>query len=142
MKDKKEHEEEIIIEPERKEDENGNRFSETIENLKKNKKVDSVLEYARHNTRDTVAFALLIIGILWMLGQPFNGGVLIGLVVGFYFSKELIGYVRDFNSYLEEQGPAKTVILGGGALALFFLAPGIFIGVAVMAALKYLLKSD
>ena len=85
MKDKKEHEEEIIIEPERKENENGNRFSETIENLKKNKKVDSVLEYARHNTRDTVAFSLLIIGILWMLGQPFNGGVLIGLVVGFYF---------------------------------------------------------
>jgi len=141
MSEKKENEEEIIIETETKE-EDGNKFSETIENLKKNKNVDSVLEYARNNTKDTIAFILLIVGILWMLGQPFNGGVLIGLVVGFYFSRELISYVRDFNSYLEEQGLAKTVILGGGALALFFLAPGIFIGVAVMAALKYLLKSE
>ncbi len=141
MPEKKENEEEIIIETETK-GEDGNKFSETIENLKKNKNVDSVLEYARNNTKDTIAFILLIVGILWMLGQPFNGGVLIGLVVGFYFSRELIGYVRDFNSYLEEQGLAKTVILGGGALALFFLAPGIFIGVAVMAALKYLLKSE
>jgi len=141
MSEKKENEEEIIVETETKE-EDSNKFSETIENLKKNKNVDSVLEYARNNTRDTIAFILLIVGILWMLGQPFNGGVLIGLVVGFYFSRELISYVRDFNSYLEEQGLAKTVILGGGALALFFLAPGIFIGVAVMAALKYLLKSE
>ncbi|CCB91643.1 putative membrane protein [Waddlia chondrophila 2032/99] len=141
MSDKKEHEEEIIVEKETKE-ESGKKFSETIENLKKNKNIESILEYARNNTKDTVAFVLLIIGILWMLGQPFNGGILVGLVVGFYFSKEFISYVKDFNSHLEEQGLAKTVILGGGALALFFLAPGIFIGVAVMAALKYLLKSE
>jgi hypothetical protein len=132
--------EEIIVETEEK-DEN-NRFSETIENLKKNKNVDSLLTYAQNNTQDTVAFILLIIGILWMLAQPFNGGVLVGLVVGFYFSKELIGFVKNFNGYMEDHGYAKAIILGGGALALFVLAPGIFIGIAVMTALKFLLKAE
>lgn len=132
--------EEIIVETEEK-DEN-NRFSETIENLKKNKNVDSLLTYAQNNTQDTVAFILLIIGILWMLAQPFNGGVLVGLVVGFYFSRELIGFVKNFNGYMEDHGYAKAIILGGGALALFVLAPGIFIGIAIMTALKFLLKAE
>lgn len=132
--------EEIIVETEEKED--NNRFSETIENLKKNKNVDSLLTYAKNNTQDTVAFILLIVGILWMLAQPFNGGVLVGLVVGFYFSRELIKFVKGYNTYMEEKGYAKAIILAGGALALFVLAPGIFIGVAIMTALKFLLKAE
>lgn len=132
--------EEIILETEKKVE--NNNFSETIENLKKNKNIDSLLTYAKNNTQDTVAFILMIIGILWMLGQPFNGGILVGLVVGFYFSKELISFVKGYNTFIEEQGYAKAIILGAGALSLFVMAPGIFIGVAVMTALKFLLKAD
>jgi hypothetical protein len=140
MVEKQVEEEEIIVEPEEKED--NNRFSETIENIKKNKNIDSLLTYAQNNTQDTISYILLVIGILWMLAQPFNGGVLVGLVVGFYFSKEMINFVKDFNGYLEDHGYAKTIILGGGALAVFVLAPGIFIGAAIMTALKYLLKAE
>ena len=141
MADIHKDDEDIIVEPEANEDE-GNRFSETFEKLKNNKNVDGLLDYARTNTKDTIAFVLLIIGLLWMLGQAFNGGILVGLVVGFYFSRELIGFVKDFNANIEKRGLAKTVILAGAALALFFLAPGIFIGAAIMVALKYLLKSE
>lgn len=139
--EEKNNKEEIHVKPEKKEPEK-HPFSEKIENLKKNKNIDTLISYAQKNTKDTVAYILLAIGILWMFAHPFNGGILVGLVVGFYFSKELIQFTKDYHVYLEEQGYGKAIVLGGGTLALFLMAPGIFIGIAIMAGLKYLLKSE
>ncbi len=144
------NEEEIEVEPiepkkqekEEKEKKKGCRFSETVENLKKHKNIDPIISYAQKNTQDTIAYILLVIGILWMLAYPFNGGILTGLVVGFYFSKELVEFIKNFNTYLEEQGYGKSIVLGGGTLALFLMAPGIIIGIAAMAGLKFFLKSN
>ncbi len=119
-----------------------NKLNETIENIKKNKNVDDIITYAQNNTQDTIAYLLLITGIIWMFFQGFYGGVLIGLVVGFYFSKELIQFIRGINQYIEEQGLAKSLILGGGLFAFFVMAPGIIVGTAIMVALKFLLKAE
>jgi hypothetical protein len=130
-------------EKEKKDQNSGNsKLSETIEQVKHNKKVVSLIDYAKHNTKDTVAYILLLFGLIWMLFLPLQGGILVGLVVGFYFSKELLGFIKEYNHFVEDQGYAKSIILGGGLLALFILAPGIFLGVAIMVGLKYLFRAD
>lgn len=116
--------------------------NETIENIKKNKNVNEIINYAQNNTQDTIAYVLLLFGVIWMFFQGFYGGVLVGLIVGFYFFKELIQFVRGLNHYIEEQGLAKSIILGGGLFALFVMAPGIFVGTAIMVGLKFMLKAE
>lgn len=118
------------------------RLSETVEKLKQNDKFESVLNYAKTHTQETVAYILIAIGLIWMIFNHFYGGILVGLVVGFYFSKEILHVIRSFNQFQEEQGTARTVILGLTLLALFLLAPGIFIGAAIMAGLKFMLRAD
>lgn len=136
-------EEEITESPQEEKSENSRqKMSETLENLKQNENIESLMNYAKNNVQDTVAYILMIFGILWMFFQWFYGGLLIGLVTGFYFSKELIHLIKFFNDFVEEQGVSRSLILGGLAVALFFSNPGIFIGIGIMVGLKVMLKQE
>ncbi len=75
------------------------KFSSTFENLKKNEKLEDLYGYARNNTRDTVAYILMIIGIVLLLFHPFYGGLLIGLLGGFYFADEIIRLFQNASHY-------------------------------------------
>jgi hypothetical protein len=116
--------------------------SNAFENLKKNEKIDHIIKYAQSNTQDTIAFALLLLGILWSLFHGFYGGVLVGLVAGFYFSREILELIKSYNDFVKEQGTPRTLILGGTLLALFIAAPGFFVGLAIMVGLKIMLRTD
>lgn len=128
--------------PSKKESEGKPKLSETFEHLKKNEKVESFLEYARTNTQDTIAYALMIIGLIWFLIHGFSGGILIGLVAGFYFSRELTELLKSYNEFIEAQGIPRSLILGGTLVALFIAAPGVFVGAAIMVGLKIMLRAD
>lgn len=142
--DQKEPEIEIKPTPSesKKKDEGKAKFSETIENLKKSENIDNLIQYAQNNVQDTIAYALMAIGIIWTFFHGFYGGILIGLVAGFYFSKEIVKLIKNYNDFIEEQGTARSLIAGGTALALFIAAPGIFIGAAIMIGLKVMLRAD
>jgi len=118
------------------------KLSETLDTLKKNEKIETLFSYAKSNTMDTIAYVLLILGIVFLFFREFYGGVMIGLVVGVYFSNEIISLVKDCNGYIEKQGMVKSLIVGGTLLALFISAPGIFIGAAIAAGLKYLIAGS
>ncbi|MFQ5730229.1 MAG: hypothetical protein ACE5GN_07700 [Waddliaceae bacterium] len=118
------------------------KLSETFETLKENKNVESLVSYVQTHIQDTVAYVLMILGIVWMFFQSFYGGILVGLVGCFYFSKEIHEFIKSFNELVEKEGLAKSIILGGAGLALFVSAPGIFIGAAIMLGLKIMLKAD
>lgn len=126
----------------KKEEPTQSKLSETLDSLKKNEKMETLYTYATANTFDTVAYVLLVLGILWMLFNSFYGGILVGVVVGFYFSKELVDLVLNFNQTIEQLGMVRSLILGGTALAFFISAPGIFFGAVATAALKYLITSE
>lgn len=98
--------------------------------------------YAANNTRDIIAYIILVIGIIMLFFQPLYGGLLIGLVAGIYFSKEIIRIIKNCESMVEEEGVVRSIILCGVALAFFISAPAIFIGAAIIVALKLFLASD
>lgn len=115
------------------------KFKNTLQGLKSNEKLESLVGYATANTRDTISYVLLIIGIILMFFHTFYGGALIGLIAGFYFSSEIMAIVKHGNDLVEEQGIVKSLIAGGLLLALFISAPAIFIGAALAVAIRQIL---
>jgi hypothetical protein len=119
-----------------------NKVSETLTSLKKSENIDNLMSYAKTHIQDTVAYILLVSGIIWIFFNSFYGGILVGLIAGFYFAQEVLEIINSFDRFLDKKGMAKNLILAGTLLALFILAPGIFIGAAIMVGVKYLLKSE
>lgn len=130
------------LDPKKPEEKQKSKFTETFDNLKKNEKVDDFMGYVKANTRDTVAYILLIVGLVLIFFNSLWGGLIVGAVAGFYFQKELIDWFKNANEYIETQGLARSVILGGTLLALLIQAPGIIIGVLIVVALSYFIKQS
>lgn len=122
------HEEESIKE----------KFARTI----KNEKMDNLYTYAKENTRDTIAYCLLVLGLVLLFFQPFWGELLIGIVSGFYFSDEIISFFKDLERSINREGMVRSIVFFGLAVALFIKAPMIFVGAAVVSGLKYLFMSE
>lgn len=118
------------------------KFKNTIDQFRSNKKLDSIVSYATANTRDTISYILLIIGIVLLFFHSFYGGILIGLIAGFYFSSEILAIIHSVNALIDEQGIVKSLIAGGVLLALFISAPAIFIGIALAVAIRQILFPD
>ncbi len=114
------------------------KITETLDSLKKNDKIDTLYNYAQGNTRDTIAYVLLILGIILLFFTPFWGGILVGLVLGLYFYDELISVVKDVNGLIDDQGMVRSLVLGASVLAFFIAAPGIFFGAAIAVGIKHL----
>jgi len=125
--------------PEQNPDEKS-KLQETLDSLKKNEKIEDLFTYAQAHTKDTVAYVLLILGIVWFFFHSFYGGLLIGVVSGFYFTDELMQFLKSVNDLVEEQGIARSLICGGTLLAFFIAAPGIFIGAAIVVAMTQLIN--
>lgn len=115
------------------------KFNETLDSLRSNEKIETLFTYAKTNTMDTIAYILLILGIVFLFFNPFTGGLMIGVITGIYFSEEIASFVEGYNNFIETAGMVKSLILGGALLALFISAPGIFIGGAIAAGVKHLL---
>lgn len=109
---------------------------------KNSPKESGLFGYAKSNTRDTIAYVFLIVGIIMLFFQPFFGTILIGIIYGLYFSKEITQIIYNANDYIERLGMVKSVVFLVTILALFYLAPGIFLGAALSLCLKYLFESQ
>lgn len=113
-------------------------FKDKFDSLRKHEKVEGLYQFARTNTKDTIAYIIAIIGIILLFFQPFFGCLLIGIVGGLYFSPEINFLLKHSNEFIEDQGMVRSVILGIILIAFFIAAPGIFIGAALALALKLL----
>lgn len=101
-----------------------------------------MLNYAKSNIRDMIAYALLIIGLLLLFAEPSYGSTLVGAIFGLYFSSEIFDWISNWQKFVEEKGHTRAIILCGLLLALFKLAPFIFIGAAVAVLLKQLVTDE
>lgn len=118
------------------------KFKRSLDQLRSNEKLDNIVSYATANTRDTISYVLLIIGIVLLFFHPFYGGLLIGLIAGFYFSSEILAVIRNFNDFVDEQGIVKSLIGAGLLLGLLISNPAIFIGIALAVAIRQILFPD
>ncbi|MBA3958707.1 MAG: hypothetical protein H0X51_10000 [Parachlamydiaceae bacterium] len=103
---------------------------------------ENFYDYAKTNTRDMIAYVMMILGIILLFFQPLYGGLIIGVVVGVYFAKEIIALLKDYETFIDSQGLVRSLVLGGTLLAFFISAPAIFIGAAVVVFLRLFLVSE
>lgn len=87
---------------------------------------------------DTLAYAVLLIGLILSLIKPWVGHGLVGIVVGIYFAAPVIFWVRNYSEVIEKNWPSKLVALVGALLFLLIVAPMFLVGVALSAAFRVL----
>lgn len=128
-------------EPQPKKDENGfkEKLASSLDSIKKNEKFEDLYGFARNNTRDTIAYILMIIGIVLLLFHPFYGGLLIGLLGGFYFASEIVHLFQNAAHVIDDYGLVRSLMAGGVVVGFFICAPAIFIGIAIAVALKQII---
>lgn len=142
-KDKKSFEEEPEdVQPEPVEPEEGESIREKFSKKIQSEKIDSLFTYAKENTRDTIAYLLMVIGLILLFIDPFWGEVLVGVVAGFYFSDEIISFALNCEKAINREGMGRSVVFGGTMIAFFIMAPMIFVGAGIVAGLKYLFLSE
>lgn len=115
------------------------KFQDSFDQLKTNEKLSHLSSFATSNTRDSIAYVILIIGIILLFFHPFYGGILIGIIAGFYFSSELLALLQSINSLIDEQGIVRSLIAGGLLLGLFVSASSIFVGMAIAVVARQIL---
>lgn len=103
---------------------------------------EDFFSYAKANAKDMIAYVLMVLGLILMFFNTLYGGLLIGIVSGLYFSREIVKLWAEREAFLDRHGLVHCVILGGLILGLFIAAPAIFIGAALVIVLKLLLMAD
>ncbi len=118
------------------------KLSKKFEELKSGDKWESCSHFVKENTLDTFAYFLLILGLIFLFIYPHLGGILIGLVGGYYFSDEIINRVKSWKHFLEKHGAVKSLVYAAVLLAVFISIPWLLITAFIVAGLKYFLSSD
>lgn len=119
------------------------KLKQTVDNLKKNDKVDEMVNYASSNTRDIIAYILLLAGLILMLTESARyGATLIGVIFGLYFSEQIVAFLKNFRNLTGSIGMVHSLILAATLLALFIAEPFIFIGALVALAVREFITTD
>lgn len=95
--------------------------------------------YVASNKEQTITYILLVLGLLILLfANPLFGGLIIGMVGGYYFAEEIVYYIRNLGQIVENkhQDQMRYVVSAALLLGLLIAAPGIFIGAIVVAIFK------
>ncbi|KAF3363247.1 hypothetical protein PHSC3_000137 [Chlamydiales bacterium STE3] len=115
------------------------KFRQALHTLKESEKSGRLSDLAASSTRDSIAYVILIVGIILLFFHPFYGGFLIGLIGGFYFSSELLAFLQSINHLIDEQGIVRSLIAGALLIGLLICAPAIFLGIAAAVGIRQIL---
>ncbi len=94
-------------------------------------KIEKIYKFARTNTMDMIAYVILFLGIVVLFINAIWGGLMVGIVGGFYFAQELLKRVYGINEFVEDEGLIRSLIFGGVLLGLAIKAFWIFVGLAI-----------
>lgn len=120
------------------------KFSDKIRNINDGKRVGEFYDLAKQNKERALTYALIILGLIILFFNNLVGGLIIGMVAGYYFAPEITSYIRNLSHIISGHDNLRYVALTGLLLGLLIAAPGIFIGAAIVAAFKQVIfdKND
>jgi hypothetical protein len=97
-------------------------------------KQEDFLKYATSNKEHMIAYGILILGLFILLFfHSLLGGLIIGGVAGYYFSSEIVSYLRNCTQVGMGKDQVRFFILAALFLGFLIAAPGIFIGAVIVA---------
>lgn len=112
------------------------------ENLQdaRDSKMKELYDYTNYTPEQMITYALLILGLFLLFINNFFGGLVLGMVSGYYFADNIIYYLRNIGKILGGHDHLRYITLTALLLGLFIAVPGIFIGAAIVAAFKQVIE--
>lgn len=89
---------------------------------------EGFVQFLLHNKLDAVAYLVLFCGLLLSLFHLFFGGIIVGIILGLYFSKEMQTRLMQFKDFLAHEGVFHGFVVIAAMIALFIASPGLIIG--------------
>jgi len=96
-----------------------------------------ILSQIKEHVPDTVAYVLLAVGLLYCFYDSFAAGILIGAILGVYFSADILQNAKRFKDFIVTNGIFKGFTLLAGACALIITAPGLCLGLLLGTSSRY-----
>lgn len=124
-----------------RQEESKEKNTSSLNDSKTQDKFDELYSLTQSNKLDTVVLIILLIGILVSVYNLLYGGLLIGIVFGYYFADDLMTHAKNIRNYIENEGNIKALVIGGLVIGLFIATPAIFIGALAAIAVKLLVKA-
>jgi len=97
---------------------------------------ENFFQFLMNNKWDAFAYVILFIGLLLSIFEPFVGGLIVGAILGLYFSRQTKESIIKLKEYLVVEGIFRGFVLVAAAIALFIASPGLCIGVCFGAFVK------
>jgi hypothetical protein len=105
------------------------------------RKLDDLYGFASPSNLQIITYIVLVLGLIIIFFNTLLGSMIIGSVVGFFYSDEVIYYLKNAAQMFNSKQPLHAIIIAALILGVFISTPGFFFGIAV-AAIKQLLFSD
>ncbi len=98
---------------------------------------EGFMHFVKENKWDTFAYLVLFLGLLiTVIFDRFIGGMLVGLILGIYFSQDVREKFSFFKEYLDQHGIFRSFVLVAALIAIFIASPGLCIGTAIGAFIR------
>jgi hypothetical protein len=92
---------------------------------------EGFVQFVMNHKWDSVAYLLLFIGLITSFFNPITGGLLVGVILGIYFSEVIKARFEVFREMLEKEGIFHAFVIIAAILALIITTFGLFLGTVI-----------
>ncbi len=103
------------------------------------KRLDTLYGHGTPTQEQIIVYIILVIGLIAVFINPLVGGLIIGAVVGYHFSSDIIYFLRNVGKLFNNYDPLSYIIIAALLIGVFVVAPGFFIGAVIVALIKHIL---
>lgn len=103
---------------------------------KKDMQMHNLKSFLEENRWDALAYLILFFGLIFSIFERFIGGIIVGIVLGLYFSQEAKDKFAEFKEFLAVEGIFRGFVIVAAIIALLIASPGLCIGVVLGAFLR------
>lgn len=101
--------------------------------------MDRLYKFAMNHKVDAAAYVALVLGIIISFFNPTIGGSMVGVIFGLYYGDEVLRFAEGMQTYIDQEGSFKPLIMAGTLLCLLFALPFFFFALALVVAVKAIL---
>ena len=76
------------------------KIEKQLQDLRAEEKFDKLYSFTKTHTLDSIAYVILIAGLIISIFNSFWGGILIGIIPGFYFFREITLRLRNYHAFI------------------------------------------
>lgn len=98
------------------------------------------VEYAKGHKGRVATYILAAVGLILLFVRPMLGGVIMGGIGGFYFSDQIVYFLRGLSRFFAEESLFNYAVMTLVLLGLFIVAPSFFLGAFCTVVLRQLVK--